>query len=124
MPALMGAALTSGMYEQITTNEDADAFIEAPDAVWILKHSLTCPVSAWAMQEFISYLKSHPQEKAAVVVVQHARNVYNHIAQKLGVKHESPQLFLVQEERVLWHGSHGAVSAANMKQARSSAVQY
>lgn len=112
------------MYQQLSTNAEADALINAQEPHWVLKHSLTCPVSAYGMQEFISYLKANPQERAAVVVVQHARGVSNHVAQQLGVKHESPQLLLVQEGRVLWHGSHSDVTAQNMKEARTAGVDY
>ena len=112
------------MYQQLTTTAEADAIVQSEQPHWILKHSMTCPVSAYGMQEFISYLKSNPQEKAAVIVVQHARTVSNHLAQQLSVKHESPQLLLVQDGRVLWHGSHGAVTAENMKEAQSAAVEY
>ena len=110
------------MYTQITTPAEADRIITADEPQWILKHSITCPVSAFAMQEFRRYLAAHPDEHAAVVIVQHARPVSNHIAERLGVRHESPQLFLVQAGRVLWDGSHGEVTAEAMAAARHQAA--
>jgi bacillithiol system protein YtxJ len=52
----------------------------------------------------------HPQY--AMVTVQTHRAVSNAIAQKLGVRHETPQALLVKNGRVVWTASHFRVTAA------------
>jgi len=48
----------------------------------------------------------------AMVTVQTHRAVSNAIAQKLGVRHETPQALLVRNGRVVWSASHFRVTAA------------
>ena len=48
----------------------------------------------------------------AMVTVQTHRAVSNAIAQKLGVRHETPQALLVKNGRVVWSASHFRVTAA------------
>lgn len=68
----------------------------------LFKHSLTCPISHAAYEE-MSLLKNEP---ISLVVVQDARGVSNAIAQRTGVKHESPQALIVRDGAVIWHASH------------------
>jgi bacillithiol system protein YtxJ len=105
------------MYEQISTIEQADDHIAADTPTFIMKHSAACPVSAWALQEFKKYVQAHPDQPAGLVTVQHARDVSNHIAHRLGIRHETPQILLVQDGKTLWSGSHGDVTAQNMHEA-------
>jgi bacillithiol system protein YtxJ len=41
------------------------------------------------------------------------------LAERVGVKHESPQAILIRDGRPLWHASHGAITAG----ALAAAVQ-
>ena len=45
------------------------------------------------------------------VVVQRQRPVSNAMAERLGVRHESPQVFVVARGAVAWHSSHNGVRA-------------
>ncbi|MCW9709002.1 bacillithiol system redox-active protein YtxJ [Fodinibius salsisoli] len=38
-----------------------------------------------------------------------SRPVSNAVAEKLNVRHESPQIILLNKEEVTWHESHGAI---------------
>ena len=73
----------------------------------IFKHSLTCGTSAYAHQEVEAFLSvpSLPLD-ARVVHVQTARAVAGAIADRFGIRHESPQALLVWNGRVVWHASH------------------
>ena len=50
-------------------------------------------------------LEDQPPQYAMVTVQTH-RAVSNAIAQKLGVRHETPQALLVKSGRVVWSASH------------------
>lgn len=78
----------------------------------IFKRSATCPISMGAEAEYYKYLQGKRDGFiAAVVTVQEARPVSNEIAQRFGIKHESPQLLAVKEGEVIWHLSHSAITA-------------
>ncbi|MCT2535013.1 bacillithiol system redox-active protein YtxJ [Aquibacillus koreensis] len=74
-------------------------------AFMLLKHSLTCPISAAAEAEYRSF-----QEEANlplyILHVQEARELSNTIADTFKVKHESPQVLLFNNDQVVWHESH------------------
>ncbi len=91
--------------------------------VLLFKHSYTCGVSVEALDELVAHLNdrgpkgSAPQRhdflpQYAMVTVQTHRAVSNAIAQKLGVRHETPQALLVRNGRVVWSASHFRVTAA------------
>ena len=104
--------------------------------VLLFKHSYTCGVSLEALDELVAHLNdrgsegsapletvSSPQPHApaprhncppqyAMVTVQTHRAVSNAIAQRLGVRHETPQALLVKDGRVVWSASHFRVTAA------------
>lgn len=107
---------------ELTTTDQADPLLAGDEPTWLLKHSITCPVSSAGKAQFDRYLAEHPDENAVVVIVQHSRDVSNHIAQVTGVRHESPQAMLVARGRVLWHASHGSITAQSMAGARSDAA--
>ena len=66
-----------------------------------------------ATQPHGSARRSHDSPpQYAMVTVQTHRAVSNAIAQKLGVRHETPQALLVKDGRVVWSASHFRVTAA------------
>ena len=75
----------------------------------VLKHSATCPVSAAAHREVEAY-ESEGTIPVWKVTVQENRELSNEIAQKTGIRHESPQLFLYKEGNVEAHASHWNVT--------------
>lgn len=104
-------------YETITTTEAADAVLASTEPAWVCKHSVTCPVSSAGFAQFERYLDDHDNEPAALVIIQQSRNVSTHIAEATGVRHESPQVLLVRNHQVLWHVSHGGITAEAMAEA-------
>ena len=76
--------------------------------VWFFKHSLTCPISAGAWSEFRRFADDQDGDGTvfALIEVQTARPVSNALAERLGVRHQSPQAILLRDARVAWHASH------------------
>ncbi len=96
--------------------------------VLLFKHSHACGVSMEALDEIVAHLNgrgprgSVPPPGAspaqyAMVTVQTHRAVSNAVAQKLGVRHETPQALLIREGRVVWSASHFRVTAAAVEDA-------
>ena len=80
--------------------------------VVIFKHSLTCPISASAFERMKSY-----EGDVDLVEVQRARPLSDEIAQRLGVRHESPQIIIVRNGQVLWDASHFQITADKVAEA-------
>lgn len=106
--------------QALTAIGEADALIDAGGAAWIFKHSATCPISARALEAFRAYRAEDGSIPAGLVVVQSAREVSNHIAQRTGVRHESPQVLLVRGGRVLFHTSHMKITVRALSGAAAS----
>ncbi len=79
----------------------------------IFKHSLTCGTSAMAMEEIRDLVDGTPFDADFYLVrVQQARAVSRAAEEQLGIRHESPQVLVVIDGRVVWHASHFRVTAA------------
>lgn len=78
----------------------------------IFKHSLTCGVSAMAMEEIQELIGGVAFDADVYLVqVQRARDVSGAIEATLGIRHQSPQVLVVVDGRVVWHASHFRVTA-------------
>ncbi len=99
------------------TLDDLERVLALSDAgpVLLYKHSLTCGSSAYAFEE-VSALAQRSTLPVAIALVQTARAVSDEVARRFGVRHESPQVLLVQGGRVLWHTSHAGVTADRILQ--------
>jgi bacillithiol system protein YtxJ len=89
------------------------ALAERRRPVVLFKHSTQCPVSAGADEEYRSFVAAHPG--AAVFthldLLAH-RDVSNAIAERLGVRHESPQAIVVRGGRVSVVLNHDSITTA------------
>jgi bacillithiol system protein YtxJ len=88
--------------------------------VVIFKHSLTCPISRRAYREWERFLKERPADDPTVPVlveIQNARPASKAVAQRSGIRHESPQALVVRDGEVVWHASHGAIRAEKLHRA-------
>lgn len=96
------------MFHPLTSDGDLEAVLAASHVapVIILKHSQTCGVSLLVRDRLNDDALPAPVHE---VVVQRHRGVANRIATLLGVRHESPQVFVVARGRAAWHSSHNGV---------------
>ena len=102
----------------VPTPEAFQAWCARPGFSWLLKHSRTCPVSAAAYAEVADYESAHSRDPIGLVVVQDAGAASQRIAVAFGVKHESPQLFLVKDGKAIWNASHDAITRTAMEMQR------
>jgi len=98
-------------FTEINSTEQLDLLFEKSNEnpVVLFKHSTTCPISAGVHQEI-----SNADADINIVVVQHARNVSDAIAQKTGIRHESPQAIILKNEKPVYHASHFDVTAEDI----------
>jgi bacillithiol system protein YtxJ len=93
------------------------------DPVLIFKHSTQCPVSAQAYEEFTGFVEGFRDLSCGAVLVIENRKLSNAIAERFGVRHESPQALLVKDGRVVWHASHWSITYDSLKNALEKYAQ-
>jgi bacillithiol system protein YtxJ len=80
--------------------------------VVIFKHSTTCPVSAAAYDEMEQFAG-----EVVLVEVQRARALSVEIEKRTGIRHESPQVLVLENGKVVWNASHFKVKAQALAEA-------
>ena len=97
---------------EVNSNEELDRLFEQSNEkpVVLFKHSLTCPISAGVYQEI-----SGADADVNIVVMQNARSVSTAIAERTGVRHESPQAIVLKNGKPVYHASHYDVTAADVE---------
>ena len=98
---------------EISTKDDVKACLEEPNAV-LFKYGTHCPISAAARTQLAEFVKEHPDAVVYQVAVDEHRDVSDYIAEKLGVKHQSPQAFLVCSGDVTWQATHHSIQAREL----------
>ena len=98
----------------LQSTDELDAALNAPVAV-LLKYSTTCPISANARRELTAFEGRHPDQTVYGVDVHRAREVSNEVAGRLGVEHESPQLFVLRDGEPVYTVTHWEISASDLE---------
>jgi bacillithiol system protein YtxJ len=98
------------MLKKIDTLDQFEDLIKQEDKFFLLKHSLTCPISHAAYQEYEKYACGDQSIPTYYLAVQEARPLSNQVAEKLEIKHESPQAFLIKNGETVWNASHWKIT--------------
>lgn len=109
--------------KEIHSNDELEQAFEQSleKPVLLFKHSTTCPISAGAFSEYNSFIgKTNKNVVCYLVKVIEDRSVSNEVANITNVKHESPQLFLIQNKEVKWNTSHSKITVESIEQALES----
>lgn len=82
----------------------------------VFKHSTQCSISAGAYEELANWLEDARSLSisAAMVLIPEFRAVSDAVEEKLGLKHESPQIILVDSGNVSWHASHWRITYSTL----------
>ena len=84
--------------------------------VVLFKHSNSCPISA-AAQRALKQLGA----EVSIVVVQESRDISREVESRTGVRHESPQAFVLRRGGVAWSASHFDITADAVRRAMQDA---
>jgi monothiol bacilliredoxin len=87
------------------------------DPVIIFKHSTQCPISTQAYEEFVDFAEGARNLTCGAVLVIENRRLSSTIAERFGVRHESPQALLIKDGRVVWHASHWSITSDALTEA-------
>jgi len=84
----------------------------------IYKHSNRCGVSILSRNSLDSGMESITEQADSYMIdVVAMRDLSNYVADKTGVKHESPQLILINNGEIFWDASHGDVRIEKLLEA-------
>jgi len=98
--------------------QDATALDEVlgSERAILYKHSTRCQVSAVVIDEVLRFGEAHPDWTTYVLKVIEQRQLSDAVAERLGVSHESPQVFVIRQGRCVWHASHHFITAQALSQ--------
>ena len=115
---------------RLTKMEELDEAVGSSSdrPVFIYKHSSVCPVSTRAADHYHDFAEdfaevdtdedaSTPPPLFTQVMVIENRDLSNEIESRLEVRHESPQLLLLRDGKVVWHASHFSISGKSIRSA-------
>ena len=110
---------------ELRTADDAEAMLAASHErpVALLKHSSMCFASARGRAAFERLEATDDALPLYVVVVQHARAVSNALAERLGVRHETPQAMILRDGRPVLVQSHGRIRTDDLLDAARTAAR-
>ncbi len=111
--------VSSSPFQSLTTSDELEAAISSSfeRPVIIFKHSFTCGISAEAHEELLGLLSNGVSGHWYLVDVRTSRPLSMAIAERFGIRHESPQLMLIVAGQVRWSGSHYRVTSAAVQAA-------
>lgn len=87
----------------LDTIEKLDALIAASSdqPVFLFKHSDTCGISAHVLEQL-----NEIEGDINILVVQYDREVSNAVVERLGIRHASPQAFVLKDGKPIYHATH------------------
>ncbi|MEC7723899.1 MAG: bacillithiol system redox-active protein YtxJ [Planctomycetota bacterium] len=100
------------MNEQVLRDVDALDTALAQPRVLLFKHSPICPISATARAEYKLFQLDHPDAPTVFVDVVASQPLARAVAERSGVRHESPQAILFEAGEATWDASHSAITSA------------
>lgn len=80
--------------------------------VLLFKHSRTCGISCEALDELYAHLSNGTGNAAyKMITVQSHRRVSDHVTERLGIRHETPQAIVLRGGQAVWNASHFRITA-------------
>lgn len=95
---------------ELNSAQECDALFGGEWTV-VFKHSPTCPISLFAHREVLRFRERQPQIPVYLVSVRQRKDVARHIAERTGVRHESPQVVVLRRGTVIAAASHDEITA-------------
>src|SRR5579875_3258690 len=95
---------------ELNSTQECDALF-THDLTIVFKHSPTCPISLFAHREVMRFRTAQPDARIYLVSVRRRRDVARHIAERTGIRHESPQIVVLRRGTVIAAASHDEITA-------------
>lgn len=102
----------------ITENQDIEELEKRSfeEPVVIFKYSTRCGISRITLRQFENDLPAEPDFAFYFMDLVKYRSLSNEIADRFRVRHESPQLIVLKDGKVLHHSSHQSINAKELSE--------
>jgi bacillithiol system protein YtxJ len=79
------------------------------------KHSTRCIISKMVLKNFEEHWSALPANADAIFLdLLQFREISNSLAAQLHIKHESPQVIVVRNGKVVYHASHDSINTSDV----------
>lgn len=105
------------VWRKVASEEDVDQILSASNfrPQIVFKHSSSCGISFFAKRSLDTpKLLENEDVDLHLIDVIRERSISLAFAERMGIRHESPQIFVLKNEEVQWHDSHNSVNAKNV----------
>lgn len=82
----------------------------------IFKHSTRCSISRMALKQFENEFDLQDKIDIYFLDLLNYREISNEVAHRFNVMHQSPQILLIKDEKVIYSDSHSDIDATVLKQ--------
>lgn len=103
----------SGPLTSLKNTDEFDTLLQQ-NRFLIFKHSPACGTSAHAFEEVARFAEEREHVPVYIVDVIGQRSLSQHIASRLGITHQSPQLIVVEHGKAVWVKSHYGISYSSI----------
>lgn len=109
---IIGIRRAMAVFKKLSSPEDVDlAFAASADRpIAIFKHSNSCGISADVLEKIESI-----DGEIHLIVVQEARPASDFVAQQTGVRHHSPQAFVIKNGKPVYYASHYGIDPRELQ---------
>lgn len=91
---------------------EIETLFSGSDGIHIIyKHSFACHICTMSLKRLEKSLSGSEGAQYHFIDVRKDRPLSNKVAELSGIRHESPQLLVLHNGNLYWHGSHGQVTA-------------
>ncbi len=109
---------------ELKSMEDLEAALAASRErpVILFKHSTRCPISHAANRNYLNFVEKNSGVDGLFThldLISH-RDISEAIAERLGIRHESPQAILVKDGKAAWNASHLSITEEKLAEALKS----
>lgn len=104
---------------QLRDESEFEEIQKAPKVV-IYKHSNRCGICTTSLLEVRHFADTHPDVPVYIIDVVAQRPLARAIADRLGVRHASPQVIVLSDGQPVWNASHFRINAPDIEKAVAS----
>ncbi len=94
-------------WQPLTSREQLDSILAGNTPAAVFKHSTRCSISSMAKNRIER--SDIPPISFYYLDLLSYRQVSDYIEQKLKITHQSPQLIVVKDNKVIYHASHNSI---------------
>ena len=104
------------MVKDCTTDNDFQQILATSKtkAVFLFKHSTTCPISRGAWETFTDFAALDRRPDYWRILARENRELSQAIAERTDIPHESPQVILFHGGKAIWKCSNRSITGANL----------